>query len=76
MDDAVLKLFSEDDRRFSIGPSAIPGAGLGLWIASTFITANGGTLDAESAGSGLGTTMTIRLPVTPHDGHDGVEEVA
>jgi len=42
--------------------AAIAGSGLGLWIASTFIAANGGRLSAESAGPGLGTTMTIYLP--------------
>jgi K+-sensing histidine kinase KdpD len=40
----------------------VPGAGLGLWIADTFVTTNGGTLDAESRGAGLGTTVSIRLP--------------
>jgi K+-sensing histidine kinase KdpD len=40
----------------------VPGAGLGLWIADTFVTTNGGTLDAESPGPGLGTTVSIRLP--------------
>jgi K+-sensing histidine kinase KdpD len=38
------------------------GAGLGLWIAGTFIAANGGSLHAESRGLGLGTTMSMRLP--------------
>jgi K+-sensing histidine kinase KdpD len=40
----------------------IPGTGLGLWIADTFVTTNGGTLVAESPGPGLGTTFSIRLP--------------
>ena len=38
------------------------GSGLGLWIASTFIAANGGSLHAESQGPNLGTTMSLRLP--------------
>jgi K+-sensing histidine kinase KdpD len=42
--------------------ATISGSGLGLWIASTFVAANGGRLSAESAGPGLGTTMTIYLP--------------
>jgi K+-sensing histidine kinase KdpD len=46
-------------RRHVGGP---PGSGLGLWIANTFVTANGGTIDAISDGTGLGTTMSIRLP--------------
>jgi two-component system, OmpR family, sensor histidine kinase KdpD len=42
----------------------LPGSGLGLWIANTFVAANGGTIDAVSRGSGLGTTMSIRLPAS------------
>ena len=42
--------------------TTISGSGLGLWIAATFIAANGGRLSAESAGPGLGTTMIISLP--------------
>jgi K+-sensing histidine kinase KdpD len=40
--------------------AAVPGSGLGLWIANTFVTANGGKLDAESGGTG--TTVRISLP--------------
>jgi len=40
------------------------GSGLGLWIASAFIAANGGKMNAVSAGPGLGTTVAIELPVT------------
>lgn len=40
------------------------GSGLGLWIANSFIAANGGNIVAASAGRGQGSTMTIRLPVT------------
>lgn len=40
------------------------GSGLGLWIASAFIAANDGAMSASSAGEGLGTTLTIKLPVT------------
>jgi two-component system sensor histidine kinase KdpD len=43
----------------------VPGLGLGLWIARIFVAANGGTLSADSPGAGLGTTMSIRLPVVP-----------
>lgn len=38
------------------------GSGLGLWIANAFVQANGGTLRADSAGVGRGTTVTIALP--------------
>ena len=40
------------------------GSGLGLWIASAFIAANGGKMSAVSEGPGLGTTVAIELPVT------------
>jgi K+-sensing histidine kinase KdpD len=42
--------------------ATIPGSGLGFWIASTFIRANGGTVDISSRGQGQGTTAWIALP--------------
>jgi two-component system sensor histidine kinase KdpD len=39
------------------------GSGLGLWIASAFIAANGGTVTAASAGPGCGARISIELPV-------------
>jgi two-component system sensor histidine kinase KdpD len=41
----------------------LPGLGLGLWIARIFVAANGGTLAAHSPGPGMGTTMSIHLPL-------------
>ena len=38
----------------------------------TFTVANGGTLDAWSAGPGLGTTVSIRLPAA--EGDEGLME--
>jgi len=43
----------------------IPGSGLGLWIASAFLHANGGTLETNSAGVECGLIVSIRLPVPP-----------
>src|SRR6476660_3409734 len=40
------------------------GSGLGLWIASAFIGANDGKVSATSEGPGLGTTLSIELPVS------------
>jgi two-component system sensor histidine kinase KdpD len=40
------------------------GSGLGLWIANAFVNANGGTIEAASAGAGQGTTVSIHLPFT------------
>ena len=47
--------------------AASPGSGLGLWIASTFMAANGGSVHAESEGPNLGTTISLRLPMTAAD---------
>ena len=38
------------------------GSGLGLWIAQAFVSANGGRIEAQSAGIGQGTTVAIHLP--------------
>ncbi len=50
--------------RYPVGTS---GSGLGLWIASTFIAANGGSLHAESPGPNRGATMSLRLPTASAD---------
>jgi two-component system sensor histidine kinase KdpD len=39
----------------------VPGSGLGLWIAQCLVAANGGLLEAESNGTGRGTTISVRL---------------
>jgi K+-sensing histidine kinase KdpD len=44
--------------------ATIPGSGLGFWIASTFVGANGGTIGISSPGQGLGTTASIALPAS------------
>jgi K+-sensing histidine kinase KdpD len=51
------------------------GSGLGLWIASTFVAANGGSLHAESLGAGLGTTMSMRLPAGSAETPELLEEL-
>jgi two-component system, OmpR family, sensor histidine kinase KdpD len=38
------------------------GSGLGLWIAQAFVNANGGKIEAVSAGVDRGTTVAIHLP--------------
>ncbi|MEI9924559.1 MAG: ATP-binding protein [Bradyrhizobium sp.] len=44
--------------------ATVPGSGLGFWIASTFVAANGGTIAISSPGQGLGTTASITLPAS------------
>jgi signal transduction histidine kinase len=43
--------------------SRIKGAGLGLFIVRAVVARHGGTVFAESDGSGLGTTFTVQLPL-------------
>lgn len=45
--------------------ASVPGSGLGFWIASTFVHANGGTMTVSSRGQGQGTTVSIFLPALP-----------
>jgi two-component system sensor histidine kinase KdpD len=42
---------------------SIPGSGLGVWIAQTFVTANGGRIESSSEGEGRGTTIAMSFPV-------------
>jgi two-component system, OmpR family, sensor histidine kinase KdpD len=39
------------------------GLGLGFWIATALVAANGGTIEAAGEGVDKGTTVTIRLPM-------------
>jgi two-component system, OmpR family, sensor histidine kinase KdpD len=44
----------------------IPGSGLGLWVANTFIKSSGGKLEALSLGEGQGSTIRITFPVSEY----------
>jgi K+-sensing histidine kinase KdpD len=57
--------------------ATIPGSGLGFWIASTFVGANGGSIEISSQGQGQGTTASIALPgshMKPFDSTDLANE--
>jgi len=45
------------------------GLGLGLFIARQLVDAQGGTIHAESAGTGHGATFTVRLPIARPEAH-------
>jgi signal transduction histidine kinase len=56
------------DRFWQADPSAPPareGLGLGLSIVRRMVELHGGKIEADSAGSGSGTRMTVRLPLAP-----------
>ena len=58
------------ERFWQADPSAPPareGLGLGLSIVRRLVELHGGTIEAESAGSGAGTRMTVSLPLALHD---------
>ena len=48
------------------------GLGLGLAIAASLVRLHGGTIQAESAGLGLGSRFTVRLPALAETGDDAV----
>jgi signal transduction histidine kinase len=56
------RLFAKFSRADSHGENS-GGSGLGLYLAKTFVEAQGGTIRAESAGEGNGSTFVIELPL-------------
>ncbi|HLW55320.1 MAG TPA: HAMP domain-containing sensor histidine kinase [Candidatus Angelobacter sp.] len=61
--DAELKrIFKRFYRAHSRGAEQVKGTGLGLFIVRSIARSHGGDAYAESAGEGLGSTFTLRLP--------------
>jgi signal transduction histidine kinase/CheY-like chemotaxis protein len=58
----VFEMFSQLDRSLERSKS---GLGLGLALAREIVRMHGGTIRAASAGPGLGSEFTVRLPVLP-----------
>jgi two-component system, OmpR family, sensor histidine kinase KdpD len=54
----------------------IPGSGLGLWVANTFISSSGGKLEATSPGESKGTTIQIAFPISDYieEGETAIQE--
>ena len=60
--DQIPHIFEKFYQADTQAPLALRGAGLGLAIAKSILTAHNGAIDVESR-VGVGTTFTIRLPV-------------
>jgi signal transduction histidine kinase len=57
----IFELFWQADRSTA---SSREGLGLGLSIVRSLVELHGGTIEAHSAGTGHGTRMVVRLPLT------------
>ena len=57
----VFELFTQDDATAHRSHS---GLGIGLGLARRLIEMHGGSIEAHSEGSGLGSTFTLRMPVS------------
>jgi len=55
----VFEIFSQGERA---GMRAEGGLGIGLTLVRGLVEQHGGTVTAESAGEGMGSTFTVRLP--------------
>ncbi len=62
-DDDMSRLFGRFQRLSAKPTAGESSTGLGLSIVKRIVELHGGTVSAESAGPGRGTTFTIRLPV-------------
>jgi PAS domain S-box-containing protein len=56
-------IFAPFGRAENAAASNLPGMGLGLFICRNIVERHGGWMRAESAGEGLGTTVTFWLPL-------------
>lgn len=65
-------VFAPFRRAASVSARSIPGMGLGLHICREIVEAHGGRMWAESAGEGLGTTLTVQLPALDPPEGEGV----
>ncbi|MBC8027497.1 MAG: HAMP domain-containing histidine kinase [Steroidobacteraceae bacterium] len=63
--ESIFALFAQ--REPDVSAHANRGLGIGLYLARTFAEAHGGSLTAASAGRGLGSTFTLRIPALESD---------
>ncbi|HYR91391.1 MAG TPA: HAMP domain-containing sensor histidine kinase [Terriglobia bacterium] len=61
--DRLPYIFDRFEQAHEPGTQRYDGLGLGLAIVKEFVTLHGGTIAADSAGSGLGSTFTLQFPL-------------
>jgi PAS domain S-box-containing protein len=69
----VFDMFSQADRSLE---RSTGGLGIGLALVKGLVEAHGGTVEAESRGSGKGSTFTVRLPILEARTEPSLEESA
>ena len=62
----LKRIFKRFYRVHSRATDQVKGTGLGLFIVRSIARRHGGDVSAESAGEGLGSTFTVRLPRVHH----------
>jgi len=60
----VFDLFAQEDRSLDRSQG---GLGIGLTLVRSLVQHHGGSIAAESAGPGMGSEFTVRLPVLPDE---------
>jgi signal transduction histidine kinase len=68
MQHEIFELFSQGERTLD---RAQGGLGIGLALVRQLVELHGGSVSAESEGTGKGSVFTIRLPVRKAEGADG-----
>jgi PAS domain S-box-containing protein len=61
----IFDLFVQEERSLARSRG---GLGIGLTLVRTLVERHGGSIEAESAGPGRGSTFTVRLPLMPPPG--------
>lgn len=69
----VFEMFSQADRSLE---RSTGGLGIGLALVKGLVEAHGGAVEAESRGSGKGSTFTVRLPILEARTEPSLEESA
>lgn len=72
--DSIFDMFMQVDR--TAGPSQ-DGLGIGLTLVKRLVDMHGGSIEARSAGEGLGSEFVVRLPIlssATRSGSDGARE--